>query len=76
MKIYNVTVTDKVASPDGEEPMSYESHIAVGHDDELPMGFTDEDIHYYFNYDEWEQGLHDGTIENDEFTYLVGERVA
>lgn len=85
MKVYEATVIDKCASPSGEEPISYESHVAVGNDYEmrilgikaqkyLPEPFTDEDIQYYFTEDEFEP--EDGEIETEEFKYLIGKRVA
>lgn len=83
MRVYEATVIDKCASPSGEEPVSYESYVAVGTYDEvsqnpkdykLPDGFTDEDIHYYFTEDEFEPV--DGEIETQEFKYLIGEGVA
>lgn len=83
MKVYEATVIDKCASPSGEEPISYESYVAVGTDEEmreyprdgfLPDGFTDDDIHYYFMEDEFEPV--DGEIETEEFKYLIGKRVA
>lgn len=84
MKVYEATVIDKCASPSGEEPMSFESHIAVlkpeevrkDPDDleELLAPYTDENIHYYFMADEFKPK--DGEIETEEFKYLIGERVA
>lgn len=65
----------------GVEPLSCESYVAVGteeemkeypRDDFLPDGFTDEDIHYYF----YEQEFKDGEVETEEFKYLIGKRVA
>ena len=88
MKVYEATVIDKCASPSGEEPISYESHVAVATLEELkegserasrflPAPYTDEDIHFYFNSDDWgeEAGTGD-TIEREEFKYLIGRRVA
>lgn len=84
MKVYEATVIDKCASPSGEEPVSYESHVAVGTPWELsfpevqskylPAPYVDEDIHYYFTEDEFESV--DGEIETEEFKYLVGKQVA
>lgn len=80
MKIYKATVTDKCANPSGEEPMSYESYVAVFEDgkraveDVLHDGFDDEDIHFYFHDDEFKPM--NGEIETEEFKYLIGERVA
>lgn len=84
MKVYKATVIDKCASPDGEDPISYESYIAVGTNWELsfpevqskylPAPYTDEDIHYYFTEDEFNSV--DGEIETEEFKYLIGKRVA
>lgn len=84
MKVYEATVIDKCASPSGEEPVSYESYIAVGNDYEmrilgikvqkyLPKPYTDEDIHSYFTEDEFDPV--DGEIETEEFKYLIGKRV-
>lgn len=78
MKVYEATVIDKCA---GADPISYESYVAVGteeemreypRDDFLPDGFTDDDIHYYFH----EQEFNGGEVETEEFKYLIGERVA
>ena len=89
MKVYEATVIDKCASPSGEEPVSFESHIIVDDENdgtkatdwelfyrdlERETGFTDEDIHYYFTKDEFKPV--DGVIETEEFEYIVGERVA
>lgn len=88
MRVYEATVIDKCASPDGEEPVSFESHVAVGTGEEiahdmsfdnkeakyLPKPYTDEDIHYYFTEDEFKPV--DGEIETEEFKYLIGKRVA
>lgn len=38
------------------------------------VGLTDEDIHYYFDKDEFKPK--DGEIETEEFKYLIGKRVA
>ena len=85
MKIYEATVIDKCANPDEEEPMSYESYVAVATLEELkegaskflPAPYTDEDIHFYFNIDDWNEEVEAGdTIEREEFDYLIGERVA
>lgn len=35
MKVYEATVIDKCASPDGEEPVSFESYVVVGTQKEL-----------------------------------------
>lgn len=79
MRVYEATVIDKCA---GAEPISYESYVAVGteeemreypRDDFLPDGFTDDDIHYYFH--EQEFSSIDGEIETEEFKYLIGKRV-
>lgn len=80
MKVYEATVIDKCASPSGEEPVSFESYVAVceptSRAEELlnKLGFTDEQIHYYFTEDEFKPV--DGEIETEEYKYLVGERVA
>lgn len=84
MKVYEATVIDKCASPDGEEPVSYESYVAVGTQWELsfsevqskylPAPYADEDIQYYFTEDEFKPK--DGEIETEEFKYLIGKRVA
>ena len=88
MKVYEATVIDKCASPSGEEPISYQSYVAVGKGEEiahdmsfdnkeakyLPKPYTDEDIHYYFTEDEFKPK--DGEIETEEFKYLIGKRVA
>lgn len=83
MRVYEATVIDKCASPSGEEPVGYESHIAVGtykeisqnpKDYKLPEGWSDEQVHFYFTEDEFKPV--DGEIETEEFKYLVGERVA
>lgn len=80
MRVYEATVIDKCA---GAEAISYESYVAVGTLEEirqnpmhyeLPDGFTDEDIQFYFTEDEFEP--EDGEIETEEFRYLIGERVA
>lgn len=85
MRVYEVTVIDRVASREGEEDVKYDSFVAVGTKEEvgkahnegeankaLPDWFFDEDIHYYFTEDEWKEGLQDdGTIETDEFAYWV-----
>lgn len=80
MRVYEATVIDKCA---GAEPISYESYVAVGteeemreypRDDFLPDGFTDDDIHYCFHEDEFNPK--DGEIETEEFKYLIGKRVA
>lgn len=87
MRVYEVTVIDRVASREGEEPVKYESYVAVGTDEELaesgresrflPAPFIDENIHYYFTREEWAEDLQDdGTIETECFTYWVGERAA
>lgn len=34
MRVYEATVIDKCASPSGEEPVSFESHVAVLDDSE------------------------------------------
>ena len=84
MKVYRATVIDKVGNPTGEEPVKYESYVAVGTDEEmqeyprdgfLPNGFSDDDIHYYFAECEWESNLNDGTIETEEFIYEIEEEV-
>ena len=86
MRVYRATVIDRAASRAGEEDVKYESYVAVGTPWEmsfpevqskyLPSPFTDEDIHYYFTEDEWNKNLQaDGTIENGEFTYWIGEEV-
>lgn len=84
MKIYEVTVIDKDANPSGEEPMSFESYVAVLRPEEVRKDpddfeallgdFTDEDIHYYFTEDEFKPI--NGEIETEEFKYLIGKRVA
>lgn len=83
MKVYEATVIDKCASRSGEEPVSYESHVAVGTHEEvaqnpkdykLPDGWSDEDIHFYFTEDEFKPV--DGEIETEEFKYIVGRQVA
>lgn len=81
MKVYEATVIDKCA---GAEPISYESYVAVGTDEEIHKNpvelermlgkLTDEDVHYYFTEDEFKPV--DGEIETEEFKYLIGERVA
>lgn len=86
MRVYETIVIDRVASREGEEPVKYESYVAVGTDEELaesgresrylPAPYFDEDIHYYFSEQEWENLQDDGMIETEEFTYWVGERVA
>lgn len=75
MKVYEATVIDKCA---GAEPISYESYIAVGSDSfrKLPEGWNDEQIHYYFSEQLWNELLHNGEIETEEFKYLIGKRVA
>lgn len=35
MRVYEATVIDKCASPSGEEPVSFESYVAVGTQKEL-----------------------------------------
>lgn len=84
MRVYEATVIDKCASPSGEEPISFESYVAVVADEEIHKNpveleralgrLTDEDIHYYFTEDEFKPK--DGEIETEEFKYLIGERVA
>lgn len=88
MKVYATTVIDKCASPSGEEPISYESYVAVATLEELregserasrflPAPYIDDDIHFYFNRDDWGEELESGdTIEREEFKYLIGKRVA
>lgn len=78
MKVYEATVIDKCASPSGEEPVSFESYVAVNNDSfrKLPEGWNDEQIHYYFSEQLWNELLHNGEIETEEFKYLIGERVA
>lgn len=79
MKVYEATVIDKCA---GAEPISYESYVAVGTEEEMereiekhiPLPYTDEDIHHYFTEGEFEP--EDGEIETEEFKYLIGKRVA
>ena len=75
MKVYKATIIDKDA---GAEPSSYESYVAVSNDSfrNLPEGWSDEQIHYYFSERMWDERLHNGEIETDEFKYLIGERVA
>ena len=85
MKVYEATVIDKCA---GAEPISYESYVAVATAEELregserasrflPAPYVDEDIHYYFNRDDWDEEVEKGdTIEREEFKYLIGKRVA
>lgn len=89
MKVYEATVIDKCASPSGEEPMSFESHVVVDNENdgtkatdwekfyqdlERETGFIDEDIHHYFTEDEFNPV--NGEIEIEEFKYLIGKRVA
>ena len=76
MKVYEATIIDKCASPDGEEPISYESYVAVGTqwERQVPAPYTDEDIQYYFTEDEFKPV--NGAIETEEFKYLIGKRVA
>lgn len=88
MKIYRATVIDKVGNPTGEEPVKYESYVAVATAEELregserasrflPAPYTDEDIHFYFNRDDWGEEVETGdTIEREEFTYEIEEQVA
>lgn len=79
MRVYEATVIDKCA---GAEPISYESYVAVGTEEEMereikkhiPLPYTDEDIQYYFTEDE--SKTKDGEIETEEFEYLIGKRVA
>lgn len=80
MKVYRATVIDKVGNPTGEEPVKYESYVAVGTTDEirqspkdykLPDGFTDEDVHFYFTEDEFKPV--NGVIETEEFIYEIEE---
>lgn len=81
MEVYEATVIDKCA---GAEPISYESHVAVGTQWELsfpevqskylPAPYIDEDIHYYFTENEFKPV--NGEIETEEFKYLIGKRVA
>lgn len=81
MRVYEATVIDKCA---GAEPISYESYVAVGTEEEIGKDpvelermlgeLTDEDVHYYFTEDEFKPV--DGEIKTEEFKYLVGERVA
>lgn len=75
MKVYEATVIDKEA---GAEAIGYESYIAVGKDSfrYLPDGWRDEQIHYYFSEQLWNERLHNGEIETEEFKYLIGKRVA
>lgn len=75
MRVYEATVIDKCA---GAEPISYESYVAVSNDSfrKLPEGWNDEQIHYYFSEQLWNELLHNGEIETEEFKYLIGERVA
>lgn len=75
MKVYEATVIDKEA---GAEPTSYESYVAVSNDSfrNLPKGWDDEQIHYYFSEQLWNELLHNGEIETEEFKYLIGKRVA
>lgn len=77
MRVYKATVIDKTLYPE-EAPNHYESYIAVGNDSfrKLPEGWSDEQIHYYFSEQLWNELLHSGEIETEEFKYLVGERVA
>ena len=85
MKVYEATVIDKCASPSGEEPISYESYVAVATLEDLkegserasrflPAPYVDEDIHFYFTEDEFKPV--NGEIEAEEFKYLIGKRVA
>ena len=79
MKVYEATVIDKCASPSGEEPVSFESYVAVLRPEEIredpdDLPVADEDIHYYFTEDEFKPK--DGEIETEEFKYLIGKRVA
>lgn len=76
MKVYEATVIDKCASPSGEEPISYESYVAVLETlgQNADPDWNDEDIHYYFTEDEFKPK--DGEIETEEFKYLIGKRVA
>lgn len=83
MRIYEATVIDKCASPSGEEPVSFESYVAVGTREEirqnpkdykLPDGWSDEQIQFYFTEDEFKPK--DGEIETEEFKYLIGKRAA
>lgn len=77
MEVYRATAYDKCA-----KDWSYETYIAMadgGLDtDELdarlkPFGLNDDDIHYYFN---WEDDLGNrGYIDTDEFFFLIGEEV-
>lgn len=98
MRVYEATVIDRCASPDGAEPISYESYVAVLSKKEAKRfkgvsidepctpnitnqlrqaGLTDEDIHFYFNRDDWDEEVEAGdTIEREEFKYLIGKRVA
>ena len=81
MIVYEATVIDKCA---GAEPISYESYVAVGTDEEIHKNpveleralgrLTDEDVHYYFTEDEFKPV--DGEIETEEFKYLIGEQLA
>lgn len=76
MRIYEATVIDKCA---GAEPINFESYVAVPNNEDdfdLPDGWDDEQIHYYFHKQEFDEGLHGGEIETEEFKYLIGERVA
>lgn len=75
MRVYEATVIDKEA---GAEPISYESYVAVGKDSfrNLPEGWRDELIHYYFSEQLWNELLCNGEIETEEFKYLIGEQVA
>ncbi len=75
MRIYEATVIDKCA---GVEPISYESYVAVSNDSfrKLPEGWDDEQIHYYFSEQLWNELLHNDEIETEEFKYLIGKRVA
>ena len=89
MEVYRATVIDKVANPTSEEPASYESYVVIDDKNDgtkttdwqrlwrdlEEISFKDDQIHYYFSRDEWENGLHDGEIETEEFKYIIGERV-
>lgn len=80
MKVFNATIIDKQANPDWEEPVKFDSYVAVGTNWEmamesvrskyLPAPYVDEDIHYYFTEDEFGK-REDNTLENDEFEWTI-----
>lgn len=79
MKVYEAKVTD------GDE--KHRTYVGVGEEEEIKFpdcnehlkkfGLNDEDIHYYFTNEEWEENLIDRFIEtyDKELEYEIFEEV-